>query len=143
MKRSEDINYKRDPRYDMHGNLLYNYVTKNDMDNYKTRLANALLKDGIDCDMVNDDALTKQFISNWANDNIISKNTQNRIMGITYKFSYLDLDKHSKTEESERRTFPIINKYNGHNLIDTTYFAVDGETLSSKVIPLNNLIVTL
>lgn len=133
----KDENYARDTRYDMFGNLLYNRVSKDTMDDYKTRLAKGLMNEGIDCDYVNDNSNAKELISKWVEDNITSRDLQNKIMGITYKFSYLDLDKHSKAEENERNIYPIINKYQGHNLVDTTYFVMDKNgALDARVIPL-------
>ena len=111
---------------------LYNKTANEE---YKTRLATALLKNGIATDYFNEEGNTdiKLYVTNFVNDVITERANRDRIMGITYKLAQTSIH----NSESEV-LYPVINKYQGHLLIETYYFALEGNEVKTEVVPFSD-----
>lgn len=118
---------------------------KNELEEYKGKLATILLDEGIDTNYTLTNANAKNYIANWAKEHIVEKEMHYKLQGFTFRFATLSLGAYnSEIADNELRSFPIINKYKGHNLIETIYFVIDkDEVVSDKILRVKNNIITL
>ena len=96
-------------------------VGEDTFDEYRSRLASALLKGGFDADTIANDSEMKQFISNWVSDNVIEHKTANALIGITHKLAHMEI------EGAQKGTFPIVHQYLWHNLQCSIIFVKDDQ----------------
>ncbi len=124
---------------------VYNDYSKQEMDKYKGKLATALLEEGVSTDYTFKNPEAQNYIANWAKEHIIDKEMHYKLQGFTFRFANLNLGvRNNDNSESEIRTFPVINKYKGHNIVETIYFALDKDgAILDKTILVKDKIITL
>lgn len=93
-------------------------VSKNDLEEYKGRLANRLLKYGFDTNKLAVDNDMKTFIENYVTTNIIDRTAKDAIVGISKKLAHMDIG----VSGIGTLTFPVIHTYKYHNLVNTIIF---------------------
>lgn len=119
-----------------------NFYDEKTIKDYKARLAAALVKDGLSADTIATSTMYKEYLIRFAEDNIIAPQAKDRIMGITYKMAVMDLDILG-TGATEYQSFPIINKFKGHNLIESIYFRKDGTGVSTASVPIRQALTII
>ena len=106
--------------------------TEQQFNAYKKRLAEALIKHGMDSYTLYNDADMKSFINNYVQDHIIDKKDHYALQGIVMKLANMEINYSNR----DTRSYPIINKYKGHDLIETIYFGKDeNNSISVYTIP--------
>jgi len=119
--------------------------SERELEEYKGKLSSALIENGIDTAYTITNADAKNYIANWAEENIIKKEMHFKLQGYTFKFASLNLGVYNKdNDETSIKTFPIVNKYKGHNLVETIYFSLDKDgAILDKVIKVKNSSIIL
>jgi len=114
---------------DFSRNCLENY-TKDNYKSFKIRLARALAQDGVSSEMLmdNEHSGLRQYIINFVQDKIINNKKKDALQGITYKLMDTTIEGES-TGVSTTRTYPVINKYQGHLIEETIYFQLCPDNL--------------
>jgi hypothetical protein len=87
---------------------------------YKKRLTDALLSEGLSADIINDNSSYKQYIADYVDDNIVKQKTHYALQGITHKLAHVDINFHESG-----KVYPVVNEYKGHDLQKTMYFSKD------------------
>jgi len=115
------------------GAIPVQYVPDRVMENYRGRLAEALLKHGYHAEIIEKHPDLKQYIENYATKNVLECKTRDAIVGIVKKLAIVN----ANLPNNETVTYPIIHTYRGHNLVETTIFYIDSEGHPThEVIPL-------
>ena len=96
-------------------------VSDDVFEEYRSRLATALIKGGYDADSIANDSEMKQFISNWVEQNVINDKTKNALIGITHKLAHMEI------AGAQKGTFPIVHQYLWHNLQCSIIFVKDSD----------------
>lgn len=121
-------------------NVKFNSVT---IEDYKARLGHALSSNGISCDEIANNTEYKNFIYQYADEELIKKEMRHKLMGETYRMAVTDLEKYSSNSEKTKLLFPIINKYHGHSLVETFYFAKDNDGIKVCSVPVVKPIINI
>jgi len=96
-------------------------ISKREFNNFKIRLEREIIVRGLTCRELEKDTEAKNFVSNFANVNILDRETSNKIQNITYKFAHIEISKRSSSKEDSLE-FPVINKYIGSELEGSFFF---------------------
>ena len=98
------------------GNIPYTEKTFNE---YKVRLANTLMDNGLDSDEIFKDPQLKQFIFNYVENELMSekKDTERIILGTNIRLVHMEIE-----TSSGKKVYPLVNEYKGHHLMKTYYF---------------------
>lgn len=95
--------------------------TRAQMDNFKQRLAKAIFERGLAADEIVNNTDYKNFVSNYAQTEIVDKKMENALKGISHRFSNMEFQFNGGNKPP--RTYPVINEYQGHDLTKTYFFA--------------------
>ena len=115
------------------GAIPVQYVPDRVMIEYKGRLAQSLLDHGCHQAVIEEHPDLKQYIENYATENVINCKTKDALVGIVKKLALLN----AKLPNNVTVTYPIIHTYRGHNLVETTIFYIDAEGHPThEVVPL-------
>ena len=98
------------------------------MESYRNRLKKALATDGVSSRDIVNNTDYKTFISNYVQTNVIATERADAIAGYVNRLANMEF----LARGTVAQEFTIINRYRGHHLIETIYFAKDGDNLSTK-----------
>ena len=119
-----DNNWKNE---DVEWEKVYHNYGRRIIDDYRHRLAVELANDGLSQDDINEHPEYMSYIKNYVDTEIINKKTRHDIEGLSYRLANSVLGEYSKSEESSRKIYPVVNVYKGHNLQYTIYFRLTGD----------------
>ena len=96
--------------------------TEHEWETFKSKLATTLREKALDSDQIFKDPDVKNFIVSYVEAELLSekKDFERLALNINIRLVHMDIE-----TSSGKRTFPIINEYNGHNLMKTYYFYKD------------------
>lgn len=107
---------------DFSKNRMSDY-TETNYKSYKARLAKALVTDGVSTDMFLEEKYSnlRQYIIQYVQEVLINNKAKDALNGITYKLANTTIQGES-TGVATDRTYPVINRYQGHLIEETLYF---------------------
>lgn len=108
-------------------------VADNVFEDYRSRLATALLRYGYTADKIAQDTELKDYIGNYVQANVIDSKTRDAIVGITHRLAHMEV------AGNQEGVFPIVHQYKWHNLVGSIIFYKDdnGHCIH-EMIPVNN-----
>lgn len=118
----------------MNNNFIKYYAMEQVID-YRKKLAEAISKNGLSNDEIMKDSAVKEFISNYTQKRIVEDRIKNTIAGITIKLVNIDLGEYNRNPNKVSVSYPIINKYKGHNLVESIYFSKEKDEVHINVVP--------
>lgn len=98
-------------------------VSKTSINEYKETLAKLLIHHQMSADTIAADNEMKQYIENYAVNEVINVKTKDAIQGIVKKFAHMEV----RLPDGNTQIYPVIHCYKGHNLASTTFFYKDTE----------------
>ena len=102
------------------------YTVKEFLD-FKNRLGVLISEDGLSCDDTLKNSYYANYITNFVEANYIRKHRENILDGFTYKLHLLTLGRYNHIVGCRVETkFPVVQKFKGHFLVSTIYFAHGG-----------------
>lgn len=96
--------------------------TKKQFEDYQHRLAATLISEAMSGEQVGNDPNAKQFIEKFVKDNVLESKPKDLILGYTYHAAIMEVKAFEKSSLRESINYPILNKYKGHDLIETIFF---------------------
>ena len=108
--------------------------TEKTFNEYKVRLVNTLIKEGLDADQIFNDSEAKAFITNYVEQELMSekKDTERLILGTNIRLVHMEID-----SPRGKKTYPLVNEYKGHHLMKTYYFYKKDNKIQMGVVEVN------
>ena len=113
------------------GGMPYTEKTFNE---YKLRLTDTLMRQGLDSDTIFRDSQLKQFIFNYVENELMNekKDTERIILGTNIRLVHMEIE-----ASSGKKIYPLVNEYKGHYLMNTYYFYKNGSECKMGCVEVN------
>lgn len=104
---------------------------------YKQRLALALVNGAVSSDMLLEEknGELRKYITNYVEEVFKTSKVQNDIERVTYKLVNSSIHGIDNDNAGVVKTYPLINKFKGHLLVETFYFKIVGQHVIVDSVP--------
>lgn len=104
-------------------------VAEQVFDDYRSRLATALLEHGWTAEAISTNTDMKAFVANYVQTEIIDAKIKNDLIGITHRLAHMEI------QSNQLMVFPVVHQYSWHNLQGTIIFYMQDGRPTTELIP--------
>ena len=111
-------------------------ITKQEFHDFKIRFGTEVSNRALSCMDLTKYTEATDYVSNFVIENIINKESINKIKNISYKLANMKIASYASSEEKSMIEFPIVNKYIGRMLLGSYFFERNKDKINEVFIEL-------